>query len=103
MLEVMLVIHLLVAIALVFLILIQRSEGGALGIGGGGMMSARGAANFLTRATGVLATVFILLSLAMTVVARGSRDDLSVIETVPEVEEVAEEEGPAVPDQGSIS
>jgi preprotein translocase subunit SecG len=100
MVEVLLVIHLLVALALVFLILIQRSEGGALGIGGGGMMSARGTANFLTRATGVLATIFILISIAMTVVSRGDRDDLSVIETVPEVE--VAEEGPTVPDQDSI-
>lgn len=101
MVEVLLVIHLLVAIALVFLILIQRSEGGALGIGGGGMMSARGTANFLTRATGVLATLFILISIAMTVLARQTQEDLSVIETVPEVE--AEEEGPTVPDQRSTS
>ncbi len=100
MVEVLLVIHLLVAIALVFLILIQRSEGGALGIGGG-MMSARGTANFLTRATGVLATIFILISIAMTVVSRGGREDLSVIETVPET--AAEEEGPTVPDQDLVS
>ena len=101
MVEVLLVIHLLVAIALVFLILIQRSEGGALGIGGGGMMSARGTANFLTRATGVLATLFILISIAMTVLARQGREDLSVIETVPEAE--AAEQGPEVPDQSSTS
>ncbi len=101
MVEVLLVIHLLVAIALVFLILIQRSEGGALGIGGGGMMSARGTANFLTRATGVLATLFILISIAMTVLARQGREELSVIETVPEVETV--EQGPEVPDQSSTS
>lgn len=101
MVEVLLVIHLLVAIALVFLILIQRSEGGALGIGGGGMMSARGTANFLTRATGVLATLFILISIAMTVLARQGREDLSVIETVPEAETV--EQGPEVPDQSSTS
>ncbi len=101
MVEVLLVIHLLVAIALVFLILIQRSEGGALGIGGGGMMSARGTANFLTRATGVLATLFILISIAMTVLARQGREDLSVIETVPEAEAV--EQGPEVPDQSSTS
>lgn len=101
MVEVLLIIHLLVTIALVFLILIQRSEGGALGIGGGGMMSARGTANFLTRATAVLATVMILISIALTVVSRGGREDLSVIETVPEVEIV--EQGPTVPDQRSTS
>lgn len=70
--EVLLVIQLFVAIALVAVILLQRSEGGALGIGGGpgGMMSARGAANLLTRATAILAAVFIGISLALAILAR---------------------------------
>ena len=54
---IVLVIHLILAIALVGVVLLQRSEGGGLGIGGGGggLMSVRGTANLLTRATGVLA------------------------------------------------
>lgn len=69
----LLVVHGLIAIALVAVILLQRSEGGALGIGGGGsggLMTARGAANLLTRATAILATLFILTSIGLAVVAK---------------------------------
>ncbi len=67
----LLVIHALIAASLVGVILMQRSEGGGLGMGGSpsGLMSARGAADFLTRATTVLATLFVLLSIALAVVA----------------------------------
>ena len=66
-----LVVHTLIAVALVAVILMQRSEGGALGIGSGpsGMMTARGAANFLTRTTTILATIFILTSILLAVLA----------------------------------
>lgn len=65
------VVQAIVAAALVGVILMQRSEGGGLGIGGSpsGMMSARGAADFLTRATKWLAVVFVTLSIALAVVA----------------------------------
>lgn len=62
------VVQALVAAALVGVILMQQSEGGGLGTGGGnpsGLMSARGAANFMTRATGVLATIFVVLSIIL--------------------------------------
>lgn len=67
----LLVIHALVAAALVGVILIQRSEGGGLTSGGnpGGLMSARGAADFLTRATSVLGTIFILMSIGLAALA----------------------------------
>ncbi len=66
-----LVFHSIIAIALVATILMQRSEGGALGIGGGpgGLMSARGAGNFLTRATGWLAATFLGTSILLAVLA----------------------------------
>lgn len=65
-----LVIHLMICIAMVAIILLQRSEGGALGIGGGGgMMSGRGSGNPLTRATAYLAAAFFATSIALTVVA----------------------------------
>lgn len=72
---VLLVIHLMVATALVGLVLLQRSEGGALGIGGGGgagggFMSGRGAANLLTRVTGVLAAAFFVTSILLTLIAQ---------------------------------
>lgn len=61
----------LVAFALVIVILMQRSEGGGLGIGGspGGMMSARGAADFLTRSTKWLAVAFVVLSIVLAAIA----------------------------------
>jgi preprotein translocase subunit SecG len=63
----LLIVQTLVAAAMVAVILMQRSEGGGLGVGGSpaGLMSARGAADFLTRATAVLATLFVLLSIVL--------------------------------------
>jgi preprotein translocase subunit SecG len=65
---VLLIIHLMIALALVGVVLLQRSEGGALGIGGGGggFMTGRGAANFLTRVTAGLAAAFFVTSLGLT-------------------------------------
>lgn len=69
------VVQAIIAAALVGVILMQRSEGGGLGIGGsgpGGLMSARGAADFMTRATAILATLFVMLSIVLAVLAVGS-------------------------------
>jgi preprotein translocase subunit SecG len=79
--SVLLAIHILVCIALVGVILLQRSEGGALGMGGGpsGFMTARGAGTLLTRATAVLGASFFILSLLLTVVA-GGRTSTSVVD-----------------------
>ncbi len=68
------VVQALVAAALVGVILMQRSEGGGLGVGGSpaGLMSARGAADFLTRSTAVLATLFVTLSIALAALAVGT-------------------------------
>jgi preprotein translocase subunit SecG len=65
------VVQALVAALLVGVILVQKSEGGGLGVGGSpsGLMSARGAANFLTRATSVLATLFVVLSILLAALA----------------------------------
>lgn len=75
-----LVVHAIVAAALVGVILMQRSEGGGLAGGGNpaGLMSARGAADFLTRMTSVLATLFVTLSIALAAIAITNRapDDL---------------------------
>ncbi|RVT40849.1 preprotein translocase subunit SecG [Sphingobium algorifonticola] len=67
----LLVVQAIIAAALVTVILMQRSEGGGLGVGGSpsGLMSARGAANFLTRSTTVLATLFVSLSIVLAVIA----------------------------------
>ena len=70
------IIHLFVTLALIGVVLIQRSEGGGLGIGSsqgmGSFMSGRGTANLLTRATAVLATAFMALSLALALMNRGT-------------------------------
>ncbi len=71
----LLVLQTIIAIALITVILMQRSEGGGLVSGGSpsGLMTARGAADFLTRATSILAGLFIILSIALAGVAAGQR------------------------------
>jgi preprotein translocase subunit SecG len=73
---VLLIIHLFVTIALIGVVLIQRSEGGGLGIGSsqgmGSFMSGRGTANLLTRTTAILATIFMALSLTLALMNRGT-------------------------------
>ena len=81
---VLIVIHLMIVLALVGIVLIQRSEGGGLGIGGGsGFMSARGAANALTRTTGILAAAFFITSLALGILARYSESPTDILDRIP--------------------
>ncbi|MBL8789204.1 MAG: preprotein translocase subunit SecG [Rhizobiales bacterium] len=85
---VLLVIHLFVALALIGVILLQRSEGGALGIGGGNssagsIFSARGVGNALTRATAFLAIAFFATSIGLTVLATRGKTGGSAFETAP--------------------
>lgn len=87
MLQFLLVLQIIVAFALIGVILMQRSEGGGMGVGGSpaGLMSARGAADFLTRATSWLAVVFVLLCIAMAAVAGhhgSSKLDTSLVKPV---------------------
>jgi len=82
---ILLVIHLLLAIALIGVVLLQRSEGGALGIGGGGagsLFTSRGAANVLTRTTAVLAVAFFITSVTLTMLARQEHGPASVFDEV---------------------
>ena len=74
--------HLIVVVALIGVVLLQRSEGGALGIGGGGFMTGRGQANALTRATAILGTIFFITSLALTVMANMGRAPKSIFDGV---------------------
>jgi preprotein translocase subunit SecG len=73
---VLLIVHLFVTLALIGVVLIQRSEGGGLGIGTsqgmGSFMSGRGTANLLTRTTAILAAIFMVLSLSLALMNRGS-------------------------------
>jgi len=98
---ILLVVHLLIAIALVVVILIQRSEGGGLGIGGSsssGLISVRGTANLLTRATAVLAAGFMLTSLVLAILSGGSNTPKSVLDRDVEAEKsVPAKSTPSVP------
>lgn len=81
---VLIVIHLMVVVALVGVVLVQRSEGGGLGIGGGsGFMTARGAANALTRATGILAIAFFATSLGLSLLARYGERPIDILDRPP--------------------
>lgn len=81
---VIIVIHLMIVLALVGVVLLQRSEGGGLGIGGGsGFMTARGAANALTRATAILAVAFFATSLILSVIARYGERPIDILDRVP--------------------
>ncbi|MEZ5811450.1 MAG: preprotein translocase subunit SecG [Rhizobiaceae bacterium] len=81
---VIIVIHLMVVTALVGVVLLQRSEGGGLGIGGGsGFMTARGAANALTRATAILAAAFFATSLGLSIIARYGDRPIDILDNVP--------------------
>lgn len=85
MLTVLLVIHFFIAAVLIGSILLQRSEGGALGIGGGGgggFMSGRGAANSMTRLTAMLAIGFFVSCILLTVLARFDHQSRSIIDTL---------------------
>ncbi|MGC2717611.1 MAG: preprotein translocase subunit SecG, partial [Pseudolabrys sp.] len=68
--HVIIVIHLMLVLALIGVVLLQRSEGGGLGIGSsGGFMTSRGTANVLTRATAILAGLFFVTSLVLSILA----------------------------------
>lgn len=81
---VIIVVHLMVVLALVGVVLLQRSEGGGLGIGGGsGFMTARGAANALTRTTAILAAAFFITSLGLSIHARYSERPIDILDRLP--------------------
>ena len=99
--QVILVIHVVLAISMIGVVLLQRSEGGALGIGGGGgLMSGRSQANFLTKATAVLAGLFMLTSLTLTIIAGDRSGPSSIVEEIqsePATEGPVEPAAPSVP------
>jgi preprotein translocase subunit SecG len=85
--NVLLILHLFVTLALIAVVLVQRSEGGGLGIGTsqgmGSFMSGRGTASLLTRTTAILAAVFFALSLSLALVSRGTAVRPSVLDAPP--------------------
>ena len=95
-----LTIHILIALALIGSVLLQRSEGGGLGIGGGGagggFMTARGTANLMTRVTAILAAAFFATSLLLAILAGSQRASVSIVDEV--INEIpAPASGPVVP------
>ena len=97
----LLIVQTLVAASMVAVILMQRSEGGALGVGGSpsGMMSARGAADFLTRATAILATLFVVLSIALAGLAAVER---APVDIDPSLAAPPAQQAPLAPPAGSV-
>jgi preprotein translocase subunit SecG len=83
----LLVAELIIAVALILFVLLQRSEGGGLGMGGsssmGGLFTARGAADTLTRTTAVLAFLFFLTSIGLNLLALRGRDQTSILDSAP--------------------
>ncbi len=84
---VLIIVQLIVSIALVVVVLLQKSEGGALGIGGGGggggLFSPRGAGDMLTRTTAILAVLFFLTSMGLTLLALHGRPQGSILDSGP--------------------
>ena len=99
------VIHLLLAISLVCAVLLQKNEGGGLGMGGGGqgggmggLMTGRAASNLLTRTTAILAAGFMCTSLTMAIMAGQGRESKSILDTpLPAIEKLAVPSEPAAP------
>jgi preprotein translocase subunit SecG len=88
--KIILVVHLIVAIAMVLVVLVQRSEGaGLMGASQGSMMPVRGSGNPLTRATAILATIFFITSLTLAIMAGGHKRPASLAETIAAEQTVA--------------
>ena len=97
--NILLIINIILAAILVLLVLFQKSEGGALGIGVSqdNFMLSRSAGNFLTKATAVIATLFIICSLCLTILSRGElTPTTSVLDKVEETDDA-----PKVPDSSN--
>jgi len=85
----LLVAELIIAVALIGFVLLQRSEGGGLGMGGGsssmgGLFTPRGAADTLTRTTAILAFLFFLTCIGLNLLALNGRNETSILETAPQ-------------------
>ena len=91
-----LVIDIILALLLIGLVLLQKSEGGALGLGASqdSFVSSRSASNFLTKATAVIATLFIITSISLTIMSKQKISSTSVLETVEEEKDSSEPEIP---------
>ena len=95
--NILLVLNIIFAVILVLIVLLQKSEGGALGIGVSqeNLMFSKSSGNFMTKATAVVATFFIVCSLALTIV---SREELTPISSVLDTVEEKTEDTPTIPE-----
>ena len=98
--NILLILNIILAFILVLLVLMQKSEGGALGIGVSqeNFMFSRSAGNFMTKATAVVATLFILCSLCLTIISRG---DLSPTSSVLDTVDEKTEDTPEIPENNN--
>ena len=98
--NILLVLNLAIALVLVLLILLQKSEGGALGIGVSqdNFMLSRSAGNFMSKATAVVATLFIICSLSLTIVSRG---ELAPTTSILDQIEEKSDDTPAIPENNN--
>ncbi|NDR58613.1 preprotein translocase subunit SecG [Aliiruegeria sabulilitoris] len=80
--NVILIVHLILALSLIGIVLLQRSEGGGLGMGGGGVMSGRSAATALGKVTWALAIGFIITSITLTILAAANTEGASVVDRI---------------------
>ena len=91
-----LILNVILAILLIFTILLQKSEGGALGIGASqdSFISSRSAGNFLTKITAIIATLFIITSISLTIMSKEKFSNTSVLEKIEEKKDSTEPEIP---------
>ena len=95
----LLIFDIIVAVLLIGSVLLQKSEGGALGLGVSqeSFVSSRSAGSFLTKATAILATLFIITSISLTVVSKEKFSNSSVLEEIEEEEEKIDPSEPEIP------
>ena len=94
--NIILSLNIILAIVLVFIILLQKSEGGALGLGASqdSFVSSRSAGSFLTKATAIIATLFIITSISLTIISKEKFSTTSVLEKTEEQKDPSEPEIP---------
>jgi preprotein translocase subunit SecG len=105
---VLIIVHLIIVLALIGVVLLQRSEGGGMGLGGGGgggvsgFMTGRGQANALTRATAILAGLFFVTSIALTVMATSTRAPRSILDGAAPAAPAPGQQAPGAPQGGNV-
>ena len=94
--NIVLTLNIILAILLVIVVLLQKSEGGALGIGVSqeSFISSRSAGNFLTKTTAIIATLFIITSVSLTIISNEGKSSSSVLEKIEEKQDSSEPEIP---------